>query len=133
MITTSSAGRHLFRIVSAMVIAAVAACSSARRGGPAQEPAYLVFSNNSLTQADVFIVSPGFGSRRVGTVMSGQTDTLRVPADIATRGGTVNIVARLLARNQVPQTGPVSIFPGEMYDVRLPTDGRLLSFLPARS
>jgi hypothetical protein len=133
MITTSSAGRHLLRIVSAMLIAVVAACSSARRGGPAAEPAYLVFSNNSLTQADVFIVSPGFGSRRVGTVMSGQTDTLRVPADIATRGGTVNIVARLLARNQTPQTGPVSIFPGEMYDVRLQTDGRLLSFLPARS
>ena len=129
---TNTAGRHLFRIVSAILIALVAACSSARRG-PAQDPAYLVFSNNSLTQADVFIVSPGFGSRRVGTVMSGQTDTLRVPTDIATRGGTVNIVARLLARNQAPQTGPVSIFAGETYEVRLPTDGRMLSFLPARS
>jgi hypothetical protein len=132
MIRTNSAARHLFRIVFAILIVVVVACSPHRRG-PVQEPAYLVFSNNSLTQADVFIVAPGFGSRRVGTVMSGQTDTLRVPADIATRGGTVNIVARLLARNQAPQTGPVSIFPGEMYDVRLPTDGRLLSFLPARS
>lgn len=132
MISTNSAGLHLFRIVSAILIASVAACSPLRRG-PTQEPAYLIFSNNSLTQADVFIVSPGFGSRRVGTVMSGQTDTLRVPTDIATRGGTVNIVARLLARNLAPQTGPVSILAGEMYEVRLPTDGRLLSFLPARS
>lgn len=132
MTTNALAGRHLLRLLSFLLIVVVAACSSVRRG-PGQDPAYLVFSNNSLTQADVFIVSPGFGARRVGTVMSGQTDTLRVPTDISTRGGTVNIVARLLARNQAPQTGPVSIFPGEMYDVRLATDGRLLSFLPARS
>ena len=132
MMSPNPAGRHLFGIVSAILVALVAACSPLRRG-PMQEPAYLVFANNSLTQADVFIVSPGFGSRRVGTVMSGQTDTLRVPTDIATRGGTVNIVARLLARNLAPQTGPVSIFAGETYEVRLPTDGRLLSFLPARS
>lgn len=132
MTTNALAGRHLLRLLSFLLIVVVAACSSVRRG-PGQDPAYLVFSNNSLTQADVFIVSPGFGARRVGTVMSGQTDTLRVPTDISTRGGTVNIVARLLARSQAPQTGPVSIFPGEMYDVRLATDGRLLSFLPARS
>jgi hypothetical protein len=132
MTTTAVAGRQLVRLFAAILIVGVGACSPVRRG-PAQPPAYLVFSNNSLTQADVFIVSPGSGSRRVGTVMSGQTDTLRVPADIAMRGGTVNIVARLLARNQVPQTGPVSIQPGETYEVRLATDGRLLSFLPARS
>ena len=132
MISSSRAGRHLFRLVSAIAIAVVGGCSPIRRG-PAQPPAYLVFANSSLAQADVFIVSPGFGRRRVGTVMSGQTDTLQVPTDITTRGGTVNIVARLLARNEVPQTGPVSIFPGETYDVRLSMDGRLISFLPGRS
>jgi hypothetical protein len=130
MTTSFLAGRRLFSLLAATVL--VAACASGRRG-PVQPPAYLIFSNGSLAQADVFILSPGSGRRRVGTVMSGKTDTLTVPADIATRGGTVNIVARLLARNNVPQTGPVSIFPGEMYDVRLSMDGRLISFLPARS
>jgi hypothetical protein len=132
MTTRRSAVRHLLRLVPVLVIAVAAACTPQRRGaGPPS--AYLVFSNNSLSQADVFVVAQGLGARRVGTVMAGQTDTLVVPADIANRGGTVNVVARLLARNQAPQTGPVSILPGETYEVRLQTDGRLLSFLPGRS
>ena len=132
MVIRHSAVRHLLRLVPVLVIAGVAACAPHRRG-PGLPPAYLIFSNNSLTQADVFLVAQGLGARRVGTVMAGQTDTLLVPADVANRGGTVNVIARLLARNQVPQTGPVSILPGETYEVRLQTDGRLLSFLPGRS
>lgn len=132
MRTTSLSGRRLSQLLFALSIAFLSACASGRRG-PAQPPAYLIFENGSLAQADVFILTPGAGRRRVGTVMSGQTDTLTVPTDITTRGGTVNIVARLLARNNAPATGPVSIFPGETYDVRLSTDGRVLSFLPSRS
>jgi hypothetical protein len=99
-----------------------------RRGGGAP-PATLVFTNDALYQAAVYIVVPGVQARRVGTVMPGQTDTLVVPTDLSTRGGTVNIVARLL--NRSPQTGPVSILTGEQYVVRLTNDTRVLSFLPA--
>jgi hypothetical protein len=56
--------------------------------------------------------------------------TMEVPADF-TSGGTRNLVARLLARSDVPQTGPVSVVPGERYAIRLQMDGRVLSFLPA--
>ena len=56
--------------------------------------------------------------------------TLNVPSDFTSRG-TVNFVARLLARPEVPQTGPVSVVPGERYAIRLQLDGRVLSFLPA--
>jgi hypothetical protein len=123
---------RVIRLLSALVVVGTAACTPMRRGGGVPT-ARLVFSNHSLSQADVFLVAQGLGARRVGTVMAGQTDTLVVPSDITSRGGTVNVVARLLARSQAPQTGPVSILPGETYEVRLPTDGRLLSFLPARS
>jgi hypothetical protein len=130
MMSSHSAGRYLLRLAPAILIAA-ASCGPFRRStGP--PPAVLVFENNSLAQADVYIVAPGFGSRRIGTVMAGRTDTLVVPTDIATRGGTVNVVARLFGGSRVAQTGPVSILLGERYDVRLPTDARLLSFLPAR-
>src|SRR5918999_5654934 len=105
MMTSYVAGRRILRLLAAILIAAVAACSSLRRA-PDPGHAYIIFHNNSLTQADVFIVPQGAGARRIGTVMAGQTDTLSVGPDITGRG-TLSIVARLLARSQAPQTGPV--------------------------
>jgi hypothetical protein len=130
MRSNPSIGRRLLRLAPVLLIFGSAACASLRRGaGP--PPAAIVFTNESLDQATVYIVAPGLEFRRVGTVFAGRTDTLTVPADIALRGGTLNIVARMLARSNVAQTGPVSIRPGETYQVRLPMDARLLSFLPA--
>jgi hypothetical protein len=124
-------GNYLFRLVLAILLAATAGCGFSRRGGR-PPPTVLVFTNESLAQADVFMVMQGMGARRIGTVMSGRTDTLFVPPDLASRGGSVNIIARLLAHRAVPQTGPVSIVPGEIYEVRLSSDTRLISFLPGR-
>ena len=112
-----------------LLLAAVTACGSARRG-PTEPPAALIFTNESLEQATVYVVAAGMDFRRVGVVIPGRTDTLEVPTSLATRG-TVNIVARLLARSELPQTGPVSLRPGERYQVRLQVDARVLSFLPA--
>jgi hypothetical protein len=124
-----SISRHLLRGAFVILIATAAACAPTRRGaGP--PPAVVYFTNESLAQADVYVVGQGLGRRRIGTVMAGRTDTLVVPADLTAR--TINIVARLSTRSAAPQTGPVSVLPGEHYAVRLPPDARLLSFLPAR-
>jgi hypothetical protein len=120
--------QSLGRLVPALLIAAVAACGPYRRSA-APPPTFLYFTNESLYQAEVYITIPGVTARRIGSVMAGRTDTLVVPADLANRGGTLNIVARLPGRSSLPQTGPVSILPGDRYAVRLPLDGRLLSFL----
>jgi hypothetical protein len=130
MIGSHSASRYLLRLAPALLLAAAAVCGPFRRNAGAPQ-AQLVFTNDALTQADVFVVAQGIGTRRIGTVLPGQTDTLVVP-DIATRSGPVNIVARLLAGSAVT-TGPVSILPGERYEVRLSNDSRILSFLPART
>jgi hypothetical protein len=131
MIGIRSASRRLTRLAPALLLATATVCGPFRKNaGP--PPAQLVFANDALTQADVFIVAQGLGSRRIGTVLPGQTDTLSVPSDIVTRGGPVNVVARLLAGSAV-STGPVSILSGERYEVRLSNDSRILSFLPARS
>ena len=100
------------------------------RRGPIEPPATIVFTNESIDQATVYVVAPGADFRRIGTVIPGRTETLTVPSDFTNRG-TVNFVARLLARPEVPQTGTVSISPGRRYQIRLQTDGRMLSFLPA--
>jgi hypothetical protein len=62
--------------------------------------------------------------------MAGRTDTLTVPSDIASRGDNINVVARLLARNVAPSSGPVPIRPGDHLQVRLPVDQKMLVVLP---
>jgi len=126
-----SIARRLRRFAPAVVLLGAAAACGPLRRGPALAPAVIYFTNESLEQATVYLVGPGLDFRRIGTVFPGRTDTLTVPSDLATRGGSLNIVARLLARSELPQTGPISLRPGEQYQVRLPIDARLLSFLPA--
>ena len=129
--TSMFTSRHARRLTFALAALTAVGCGPRRRG-PTQPPATIVFSNESLDQATVYVVAPGADFRRIGTVIPGRTEALTVPPEVAIRG-TVNIVARLLARSNVPQTGPVSLTPGERYTVRLQSDGRVLTFLPAGS
>jgi len=130
MKTPTSLLRKLGRLLPALLLTA-AACNAFRRGGSAPEPATIYFANESLDQADVYAVAQSGDYRRIGTVMAGRTDTLTVPSSMLASGGSLNIYVRLLASSRRPQTGPVTMFGGEAYLVRLPSDERLLSFLPA--
>lgn len=123
-------GRWAWTLVPALLLALGTACRPLKKAS-APQPARLVFHNEATDQAAVYITVSGVEFRRIGTVMPGRTDTLTVPLDLSNHG-TVNILARILARSSAPQTGPVSIMPGEMYDVRLGMDQRILSFLPTR-
>lgn len=114
-----------------ILLSVPAACGPFHLGGGSQ-PAYIVFTNESLDQADVYGIVPAGDAIRIGTVMAGRTDTLKVPTDLLAPQASVNIVARILARGIAPRTGPVSIAAGETYAVRLPPDEKLLSFLPAQ-
>jgi len=122
-------GRRRSRLALAALTVVIAACSTVGRGS-GQPSSAIIFTNESLDQAAVYVVAPGVEFRRIGTVIPGRTDTLTVPSDLVARAGTLNIVARLLARNDLPQTGPVTLTPGDRYRVRLGSDARILSFLP---
>jgi hypothetical protein len=119
-------------LFAAALLTVLAACSRNRTGEATDPnaPAILVFTNESLAQADVFAIPSGSIARRLGTVMAGRTETLEVPPDIANRG-TVRIVARLLASNSTPSSGPITLSPGEKLQVRLPLDQKTLVVLPA--
>ena len=124
--------RRRFVVASAFaLVALVVGCGRFVRGS-GEPPARIVFVNESIDQATVYAVAPGSEFRRIGTVIPGRSDTLTVPSDMVRRAGTLNIVARLLARSDMAQTGAVSMRPGELYEVRLAPNSRILSFLPAR-
>lgn len=108
----------------------LAACSSLQRGGSPPRTAIVVFTNESIDQADVYAVVSGAQAVRIGTVFAGRTEALKVPGDVAGRGLNVNIVARLLARRSAPSSGPIPIGPGDRYQIRLPADQRQLVVLP---
>lgn len=132
MFDRRSARLPLRRLAAALAMAAaLGACGRFHPfGGPG--PALVVFNNQSLDEADVYAVIQGGQPVRIGTVMAGRTDTLTVPADATAPGTSVNIVARILARSIAPRTGTVSLYPGQVYSVTLPSDEKLLSFLPAQ-
>jgi hypothetical protein len=116
-------------VLLAALMLGAASCSRLHPGED-NPPVVLLFQNQSLDQADVY-VSRGVGdSRRIGTVQAGRTETLVVPQDMVT-AGTVNIFVRLLARSIVPRSGPVAISPGDRLQVILPSDQRQLTVLPA--
>lgn len=118
-------------VLVALCLSAAAACGHLGMGGPGgAADGFIVFRNESLDQADVFAVAPGTDFERIGTVMPGRTDTLRVRASILTQGSGVNVVARLLARTNAPATGNIPLRTGEMFEVRLAPDGRSLIALP---
>jgi hypothetical protein len=127
--TVGRAGRRGLGI--ALALAATGACGPLRHRATPQEQAIVSFTNESLDQADVYAVT-AVQAIRIGTVMAGRTENLIVPADIAFRGDNVNVVARLLAQRNRPQSGPITLRPGERLEIRLPMDQRALLVLPGR-
>ena len=113
-----------------IALATATGCGGSRHSpATGQERATLDFTNESLDKAEVYAVVPG-QSVRIGTVFAGRTERLVVPGDIAFRGSSVNVVARLLARSYQPQTGPISLRPGDHLSVTLPINSRALVVLP---
>jgi len=112
-----------------LMLAMVTGCAPIRANA-ADVPALLIFKNDGLDQATVYIYSPSYDFRRVGVVSAGRTETFKVTSEMIR--GPVNIVVRLLANAEMPQTGTGTLTPGEAYQVTLPPNQRVLSFLPAR-
>jgi hypothetical protein len=105
------------------------ACARTAREYDASPP-MLTFTNQSLDQTTVYGLRPGGDATRLATVSPGRTETLRLPAGLAT-AGTITIVAVPLAGNRATSTGPISIGPGTRLAITLPTSQNILTVLPA--
>jgi hypothetical protein len=127
-----SSSRALQRRGAAILLLSVTvvagACSHRPETAPRADTAWIIFSNESLEQADLFAVAPGIGSRKLGTVFSGRTDTLKVSGALAMTGG-LSLVARTLT-GSTAGSGSVALHAGEALRVRLPLDRKQLVVLP---
>ena len=127
------------RFLSLAAVLGAATLGSSTACGPlhhsedeAEQRAEIEFINESLYPAEVYAVVSGSESIRIGSVMAGRTEILRVPQQMIDRASAVNIVARPLAQSRSLSTGPVSIGRGERIQVRMPINGSVLSVLPSR-
>ena len=123
---------RLHMMLPLLSLAIIASACGPFRSAQDTGQAYLYFSNESIEQADVYVVSPGSQAVRVGTVFAGRSETLKVPSSVVSRGGQVNVVARFLARSATAQSGPIPLQRGDRLEIRLPIDQKLLVVLPAR-
>lgn len=131
MIAHQSAVRaaHVFLLAGAAMLGACSRNQPESDAAPTNGPAAVIFSNESLTQSDLFAVISGSSeSRKLGTVFAGRTETLRVPSDMTQRGG-ISFVARML-NGGLLSTGMVSIRPGDTLHVELPLNHSMLMLLP---
>ncbi len=130
----SARARRTLALIALTSLTALSACHRNRTTSEidpdaADEASTIEFRNESLAQADVFISAASVGARRIGTVFAGRTETLTIPRELANRG-SINIVARLLARTRTPASGTIAIGPGTHLSVRLPLDEKALYVLP---
>ena len=126
--TTVRRVAHLLALAGALAIGACVRNNANDPGDSTPDPALIIFSNESLLQADVFAVVSGAQSRRLGTVFPGQTESLTLPGDIVRRGN-LSLVARLLG-GELVGSGTVGLRPGDTVRVVLPLERKLLSVLP---
>ncbi len=131
-----SSSRTPLRLAAALLaLATVGACMPFHRtpSDPIKPaPAIVLFTNESLDQADVFAVGPGGSDPvRIGTVMAGRTDTLTIPVEYTAPRGPVNILARISmsSKRTTPSTGPVWIYPNQASRVTLRSDEGILGFI----
>jgi hypothetical protein len=109
----------------------LAACGSIRRSDTLTDPV-VIFHNESLSQADVYVVGSGGEPVRIGTVFAGRHESLRVPYNAIGAAPTINIMARMFASSRVVRTGSFAIGRGERVEVTLPSNEATLTVLPVR-
>src|SRR5215213_8498417 len=64
---------NAIQLCAAALLTVQAACATNRPAASASDQAVVIVANESEDQLDLWAMSPGVNSRRIGTVMSGET------------------------------------------------------------
>jgi hypothetical protein len=122
---------HPIALVSALagtLLLGPVACQPHRVGGAPANTVPLVFSNETMEKADVYVSTTGVQGRRLGAVLGGETTTLKVPSEYYTNG-YVLFWTVLRDRPQGPWVDLFNVRAGEELRVRLPQNSSRLSLI----
>ena len=105
-----------------------AGCAKQVPAAPQADPGYatVIFANESPAQAEVWAVARDVNTRRIGTVMAGETSTLRVPDDFAAQS-QIGFYAKVRGTSAMPWTETYAFHAGDQIRIRLERDARTLS------
>ena len=118
---------------AALLAAALVVAGCGPHGGPqSAQYSFIVFTNESLNQADVYAFGTAGDRVRLGTVFGAHTDTLRLDLRTISGAGTISIAARILATGRAPNTGQILLHPGDFLRVTLPSSENMLNALVAQ-
>lgn len=98
----------------------------------ADAPVSIEFRNDASDLATLYAVPMSGIAVRLGEVMPGSSRTLTIPRAVVASPTEVNFVAVPFARHFVTRSGPVSVAPGQAYELSLSATENSLSVLPGR-
>lgn len=119
-------------LTAALLGVAVLAGCGPRRTAASEEYAFVVFTNESLNQADLYAFGTAGDRVRLGTVFGAHTDTLRLDLRTISGAGTIRVGARIVATGRTPGSGLVLLHPGDYLRVTLPSSENMLNVLVAQ-
>jgi hypothetical protein len=118
---------RMLTLAAMPILLAQVGCSrnhTARVGAETSVP--VVFSNESTVKADVWVLAPGVNTRRIGSVLAGETTTLRAPREFYEKG-TISFYAQLRGNSIMPLLDKLPVAPGEELRLRLPIDTKRIA------
>jgi len=105
--------------------------AAANAAANAKLPVTIEFDNQAWEMATVYAVPDHGLPVRLGDVTPGSTARLVIPRNVVSNITTLNLVATRLARRGAVGSGPVTVSPGDTFNVSLSSNG-LVSVLPGR-
>ncbi|HEX2780153.1 MAG TPA: hypothetical protein VHM30_11680 [Gemmatimonadaceae bacterium] len=126
--------RHRRRLWPLAILALSAiACGPPRTAGAGGAAEILIiFRNESLNQADLFVVGSVSEQARVGSVYGNHTDTLSFDLRSVSGSGTLSMLARVRQTGRVVRSPLVALHKGDILRVTLPMSETMLNALVIR-
>ena len=114
--------RALAAVMAATCLLGTSGCRPRLSESEPVDTVPMVFANETVDKATVFVGMEGESARRVGAVLGGETATLRVPKRFY-ENGRLNVWAELRGSRRTPWLELRDVRPDEELRLRLPRNG----------
>jgi hypothetical protein len=115
------AAAPLRRLALLLVLASVAACSSAtRQAGPPQPETTVRVENRNWLDMNIYVLRAGGQRIRLGQVTGSSTRTLRIPSNLIFGATPLQFIADPIGGGRLPVTQSIVVVPGDEVVLQIP-------------